>query len=505
MKREILTTPLKRLRPVYSSVGENIKRYEQVRGLFTPEHSYLFAEPLVTGPARDHLTWFGDYPGQYRTLASLSATERAQMLPVFNEQVNHLFRDIIKYVKRNPGQYDRTQYLTLRRTVESFLEVPSEEHILLFDTPAGPCFVLTNWGFTLDEDNAPHDLIRGLTPFAVTPVVLQATYLSSNMAALNEPLTIEWEGRQLQATTDASGTVTLPEVPYLSEVTVYQIDANGQKANVQQVLVDEREPSVPYPVKLNRLPFPMRFKVINQQGKVVPNHPVRLAYQGLSVLGVSDGNGYLVRDDVFYGEAVQCYDDKVPNAPLAQSHTFSRAQAEYLIPVVIPDPLKPVKRGLGCLGLLGLLLLLLLAGGVAYYFFQKHEKPIISEKSILEEPKENFSVSLSACNGGQTGSNPEYTTTKIMVVTAEYDLVKEEGQFVFDYYTDSYPDKLEVFDGRAEDLDEDSKPLFTYFGSTIYDFKTLDQIHETIKLKSRYITVRATGQSVWDYKVNCPD
>lgn len=163
MKRELLTTPLKRLRPVYSSVGENIKRYEQVRGLFTTEHGRLFAEPLVSGPARDQLTWFGDYPSQYRTLASLSATERAQILPVFNEQINHLFRDIIKYVKRNPGQYDRAQYLTLRRTVESFLEVPSEEHILLFDTPIGPYFVLTNWGFTLDEDNAPHDLIRGLT------------------------------------------------------------------------------------------------------------------------------------------------------------------------------------------------------------------------------------------------------------------------------------------------------------------------------------------------------
>jgi|GEM_PF-4321768 len=371
MKRELITTPLKRIRPVFVNVGENIKRYDQMRSLFTPDAARLFAEPLVSGAARDHITWYSDFGGPFRTFSSLSNEEQERALPLLNEQVNHLFRDLIRFVRKGAGQYDRTQYVALRRGVESALQVPAYDDILLFATPAGLRFVLINWGFTLDLDNAERDLIRRLVPFGVTPVGLIATYQPSGAIATDEPLSVRWESQKTIVTTDAEGRALLPQVPYLSELTVSQTDASGHEANRQTVLIDERDPASPYPVILQRLSFPMLFRVVNQQGVSVPNHPVRLEYRGLSILATSDSDGKLVRTDTQYGDTILSYNQKDPKAPLVQTHTFRRDQAEYLIPVVIPDPLAPVKKGFKYTGLL-LLLLFLIGGGLLYWFYLRN-------------------------------------------------------------------------------------------------------------------------------------
>ncbi|RRB00108.1 hypothetical protein [Larkinella rosea] len=541
MKRELLTTPLKRIRPVFFNVGENVKRYEQVRGLFVEGHDRLFAEPVITGAGRDEITWYGDYPGDYRTLASYPAEEQQHLLPVLNEQVNFLFRDIIRYVKKGSGQYDRGSYRNLRQSVESFLEVPSTEHILVFNTPQGPRFTLTNWGFTYEQEKPERNIIRKLIPFGVTPVVLQATYRFTNQIAANEPLLVEFEERKRTLTTNENGMATIVDVPYLCEITVYQHDAKGQQVNRQPVFVDERNPAEPYPVLLERLPFPMLFRVVDQRGRTVPRHTVRLDYQGMQLPVQADENGKVNLNGTYYGESVACYDAVDKKIPLVKTHLHERSQVEYLIPVFIPDPLKPIKRGFGCLGLLLLLAALLVAGLVAYYYFAKNEKPIsqnqlqnalkrhkrtprplspvmatdtaesaVPDSSAVVEPdtlsesdlEVHDDIPIAQCNGGQDGQS--YPSNEIKVITAEYDLGKEGTSFVFDYYTDAVPDQIEVFDGRKADIDDDTKPLFSYYGSTWFDTWSSRPIQQIIKPKSRYVTVRVTGQTIWNYKVNCP-
>lgn len=537
MKRELTTTPLKRIRPVFVNVGENVKRYDQMRGLFTPDAARIFAEPLVSGPARDQITWYSDYTGPFRTLASLSTEEQTQTLPLLNEQVNYLFRDLIRFVRKGGGQYDRIQYAALRRSVESALQVPSNDDILLFETPSGTRFLLINWGFTLDLDNAERDLIRRLVPFGVTPVGLAAIYHPSGEVAANEPLTIRWENHKTAVTTDAEGRVLLPQVPYLSELTVSQTDAEGNEANRQTVLIDERDPAQPYSVVLQRLAYPMTFKVINQRGSSVSNHPVRLDYRGLSVLATSDTNGKVFRTDMYYGDSVLCFDQKDPKVPLVQTHTFRREQAEYPIPVVIPDPLAPVKTGFKYIGCLGLLLLLLLGGLITYYYFGKKEQVVMSREAIRSaipsqrfvpvpnQPDslqadstqladttqvanaqvEAFKPEKASCNDERNGMDNQYATARqLKQITTEYDMAAEGGTFQLDFYTDLAPDQIEVFDGPVADLQPDSQPLFSYFGSTISDYFAFGPVSRSIAYKSRYVTVRVTGQSIWNYKVNCP-
>lgn len=506
MKRELLTTPLNRLRPVFANVGEGIKQYDQLRQLFTPDAARLFAEPLLAGVKRDQVAWYSDMPGRCRTLASLPPDEQAAALPLLNEQVNHLFRDLIRFVRngeRNGGPYDRVRYLALRRIVESALQVPSHEDILLFEAPGGQRFVLVNWGFTLDLDKAPRDLIRQLTPFGVTPIRLAATYQPTGEVAADEPLQVRWEQHKAAVLTDAEGRATLPEVPFLSELVVSQRDAEGQEANRQVVLIDERDPAMPYPVVLRRLPFPMRFRVVDQRERSVPSYPVRLTRQSHTAELTTDTDGRCVLTDARYGESVECYDRKDAKTPLVATHLFRREQPEYLIKVFVPDPLAPVKTGFRYMGWLLLLLLLLVAGLIAYYYFAKKEQVLMSEATLDDAPKQVHKPEKAKCNDSRDGM--DYTSAYgLNEITTEYDLSQEGGTFQFDYYTDNAPDKLEVFDGPTTDLKPDSKPLFAYYGSTARDFYTYNMISERIKFKGRYVTVRVRGQTIWNYKVNCP-
>lgn len=505
MKRSILTTPLTKLRPVFVNVGENIKRYEQARGLFQDDHQSIFAEPMIGGVKRDQISWYSDVAGDYNPLSSFTSDERQRLIPHLDEQISHLFRDIIRYARKNAGEYDRAQYLSLRKTVESLLEVPSEDFILVFGSIDNPQFVLTNWGFTYDDDKAQRGVIRQLpgVQFGTTAITLAGKYTGSNLPAGHEPLFIAIETHQRTAVTDTYGAAGLSHIPYLSELTVWQTDATGQTVNRQPVYVDERDPAQPYPIWLTRLPFPMAFQVIDQRGTLVPNHKVQLNYQGLSVLATSDETGRIVRQDVFYGEAVQCHDAQIPAIPLVRTHTFTRHQSDYQIPVVLPDPMAPVKKGIGCLGLLLLLLLLLIAGGIAYYFFVKKEKPVWEEDALSQLDKKSYPVEKTHCSDERNGLSYQ-NAQGASVVTTEYDMATEKGTFLFDYYTDAWPDKIDVFDSPAKDVKKDTKPIFSYYGSTIKDSQSLNNLSKKLSYGKRYVTVRVTGQTVWSYKVNCP-
>ncbi|ADB42434.1 hypothetical protein [Spirosoma linguale] len=505
MKRSILTTPLTKLRPVFVNVGENIKRYEQVRGLFLDNQQRIFAEPMIGGVKRDQISWYSDVAGGHSPLSSFTPDERQRLIPHLDEQISHLFRDIIRYARKNTGEYDRTQYLHLRKSVESLLEVPSDEFILVFGSIDNPQFVLTNWGFTYDDDKAPRGIIREIpgVKFGTTALTLEGKYTGSNLPSAHEPLFISVENRQLSIVTDGYGTAQLSHIPYLSELTVWQTDANGEITNRQPVYIDERDPAQPYLIWLTRLPFSITFQVINQRGTPVPNHKVQLNYQGLSVLATSDATGHLVRQDVFYGEAVQCYDAQAPNTPLVKTHTFTRNQTDYPIPVVLPDPMAPVKKGLGCMGLLLLLLLFLIAGGIAYYFFVKKEKPVWDEDALSQIDKKPYPLEKAHCSDERNGMSYQ-NAQGASVVTTEYDMTTEKGAFLFDYYTDAWPDKIEIFDSPAKDVKKDSKPIFSYYGSTIKDSQSLNNLSKKLSYGKRYVTVRVTGQTVWSYKVNCP-
>lgn len=92
----------------------------------------------------------------------------------------------------------------------------------------------------------------------------------------------------------------------------------------------------------------------------------------------------------------------------------------------------------------------------------------------------------------------------------EWSLGAKSGVFVFEYYTNTEPDRIEVFAGRKHDIDN-LKPIFYYEGATGAYKDASDKVIENwLNERINYtggsvITVKVTGSTIWNYKINCPN
>lgn len=83
----------------------------------------------------------------------------------------------------------------------------------------------------------------------------------------------------------------------------------------------------------------------------------------------------------------------------------------------------------------------------------------------------------------------------------EWNMGVKNGVFIFEYFTDSAPDKIEIFVCRKQNVNN-FKPIFQYYGVTGTD-KWLDE--KVNFAGGSVITVKVTGSTKWNYKINCPN
>lgn len=88
---------------------------------------------------------------------------------------------------------------------------------------------------------------------------------------------------------------------------------------------------------------------------------------------------------------------------------------------------------------------------------------------------------------------------KGMHTVDDYDMGQNGGSFVFEYFTDTAPDEIIVYDCPSNSLDE-SKIIFHYSGASGYQV-----FSKTINFSSRVITVVVNGGTNWYYIVHCPN
>lgn len=85
----------------------------------------------------------------------------------------------------------------------------------------------------------------------------------------------------------------------------------------------------------------------------------------------------------------------------------------------------------------------------------------------------------------------------------DYDMGVSQGVFLFEYYTDTAPDEIFIYDGSSSDLMNGTAAcIFHYSGAT----DTQDYSHsENVSFSSRYICVVVKGGTNWGYIVRCPE
>lgn len=84
----------------------------------------------------------------------------------------------------------------------------------------------------------------------------------------------------------------------------------------------------------------------------------------------------------------------------------------------------------------------------------------------------------------------------------DFDMGIGNGEFVFNYYTDSAPDNIEIYDGSSSDyMNGKASCIFNFFGATN---TTTYEHYAVVKFSSRFICVVVKGGTNWGYVVQCP-
>lgn len=85
----------------------------------------------------------------------------------------------------------------------------------------------------------------------------------------------------------------------------------------------------------------------------------------------------------------------------------------------------------------------------------------------------------------------------------DYDMGVMQGTFHFEYYTDSAPDEISIYDGSSSELiNGKATRIFHYSGAT----NTVNYSHSAnVTFSSRYICVVVNGGTNWGYVVRCPN
>lgn len=104
------------------------------------------------------------------------------------------------------------------------------------------------------------------------------------------------------------------------------------------------------------------------------------------------------------------------------------------------------------------------------------------EIPLLKEPEPP-----SPCDGSFDNTNP---SEKVREKT--YSLGKSSGTFNFEYFTDSAPDSIYIYEGN--------KLIWKFEGAT-----NSDTLTAKIRFNSPIIKVKVLNNSTWWYNVNCPD
>ena len=105
-------------------------------------------------------------------------------------------------------------------------------------------------------------------------------------------------------------------------------------------------------------------------------------------------------------------------------------------------------------------------------------------------------LSLPKCQVGELGQG----TNQGVGFTREFNMGTTSGVFLFEYTTDTAPDRIEVYDCRKDKINS-VRPVFTYEGATgAYAWE-----QARIRITSPIITVRVIGTTAVAIKVNCPE
>ncbi|MCQ2252000.1 MAG: hypothetical protein MJZ61_00975 [Bacteroidales bacterium] len=294
MSQPIITTDISAIRPVFAEgAGENIQRYAQLKKMFQQGMEYaVLAEPMPDGPNK--ITWHTEFEGTPAAFSKLTEDEQIAAKTKIKNQVNKLYKAVYKQLYRNqPGDVE-----DMLRVVDSCLEIPDYDNIYRIQRHDGSCnFVLIKWGFNSDDPNAPTALLRKLIPTRVDTVKIKV--IKNTKVATNEAITVVYNGKSADLSTDSKGYVFLEDIPLGDKFSAYAQD----KATITDYVCDGSDE---YHLLIGTKSADMNFFLSDGKGTPLADAEVSFTYDGRTYFETTDTNGRICLRDIAEGTEVVC-------------------------------------------------------------------------------------------------------------------------------------------------------------------------------------------------------
>ena len=294
MSQPIITTDISQIRPVFADgAGENIKRYTQLKMMFRTGKEYaVLAEPMLDGANK--ITWHTEFEGTPAPFNKLTEDEREAAKGRIKYQVNKLYKAVFKQLYRS----SMADVADMFGVIDSCIEIPDYDNIYRIQKPDGKSnYVLIKWGFISDDFNAQTELVKRLVPTKVDTVSIKV--IKNSKTAANEPVTVIYNGKSNQLTTDSKGYVVMEDIPLGDRFSAYAED----KDTMTDYTCDGSDE---YHLLIGTKSADMNFVITDATGQPIADSDVSFTYDGKTYFETTDSQGRIRLRDIAEGTEVTC-------------------------------------------------------------------------------------------------------------------------------------------------------------------------------------------------------
>ncbi|MBR4265647.1 MAG: carboxypeptidase regulatory-like domain-containing protein [Bacteroidales bacterium] len=293
MSQPIITTDISAIRPVFTEgTAENIKRYTQLKKMFATGKEYaVLAEPMLDGPNK--ITWHTEFEGTPAAFSKLTEEEQNAAKGRIKYQVNKLYKAVFKQLYHN-SMSDVEEMFNI---LDSCIEIPDYDNIYRIQKPDGKCnYVLIKWGFNTDDFNAQNQLIKKLIPTKVDTVKIKV--IKNSKPASNETVSVVYNKKTAQLTTDSKGYVFLEDIPLGDNFSAY---SNEDKDTITEYLCDGSDE---YHLLIGTKSCDMHFQITDAKGVPLADTEISFTYDGRTYFETTDSQGRIILRDIAEGTEV---------------------------------------------------------------------------------------------------------------------------------------------------------------------------------------------------------
>lgn len=316
MKNLLVSKPIYKIKALFGNIDEYKARYAQLEKVFadTKLH-FLFAEPVLM-PEKMEIAWFVQENKSFKSYDSLSPEQQDMVKALLKERMHFLLKHIEKSTISDKEH--------ISETLNLYFELPNSSDIYACITNGQvDSIVLIEWGCISEAFDAKRGLISLMIPSLWQPMNFKTCYPDGSIAP-NQAIIFEILEQSFEMVSDSQGYIHLEEQPLYSLVKAFP-KSDFERRFLQKFVCTSKND---YIITIPKTPV-MVFRVIDENGNIMPNVLLNFKINNQRVNQTSDKNGHIHIAGLSIGNNVGVMDNSENETQELKNYLFDDESKIY--------------------------------------------------------------------------------------------------------------------------------------------------------------------------------